>query len=309
MHEEWRERFRRRDRLALARLISRAARGDSMREVLHDLDPAAHSAKVAAITGSAGVGKSTLVGKLLEAVRTENRTVAVLACDPQSPISGGALLGDRYRMPSEPDEGVYIRSLSSPGGHGAVAEHLDVMIDLLERFGFDLILIETVGAGQGETAVRSLADCVVLLVQPETGDDLQWEKAGVLEIADVIGINKADLPGADHLESQVRNMLGLSGNSNAPIVRISGKTGEGISRLWETIRDFPARRGLQPRSDADLLKAASDRLAVDLKNAVRHGDGNIVRLLDDWRRRRIHQDAAVDRLLALLGKPREPVAK
>src|SRR5439155_19352956 len=105
-------------------------------------------------------------------------SIAVLACDPQSPLSGGALLGDRFRMPAQPDEGVFIRSLATPGGRGALAEHLDPMIRLLEAFGFDLVLVETVGAGQGDTSVRNLVDVVVLLLQPETGDDLQWEKAG-----------------------------------------------------------------------------------------------------------------------------------
>src|SRR5262249_59124141 len=106
--------------------------------------------------------------------------------------------------------GVFIRSRAPPGGQGAVAPRLDAMTRLLEAFGFDLILIETVGAGQGDTAVRDLADVVVLLLQPETGDDLQWEKAGLLEVADVVVIHKADLPGAEQIEAQVRTILGLS---------------------------------------------------------------------------------------------------
>src|SRR5204862_5291465 len=144
----------------------------------------------------AGVGKRSLSGKLIEVRRAAGLSVAVLACDPQSPLSGGALLGDRFRMPAQPDEGVFIRSLATPGGKGALAEHLDHMVRLLEAFGFDLILVETVGAGQGDTSVRDLVDVVVLLLQPETGDDLQWEKAGVLEVADLLVVHKADLPGA-----------------------------------------------------------------------------------------------------------------
>src|SRR5207244_8456315 len=105
------------------------------------------------------------------------------------------------------DEGVFIRSLATPGGQGGVAGHLDAMIRLLEAFGFDVVLIETVGSGQGDTAVHAVADVLVLLLQPETGDDLQWEKAGVLEVADVIFIQKADLPGAERAEAQVRAML------------------------------------------------------------------------------------------------------
>ena len=135
--------------------------------------------------------------------------------------AGGArLLGDRFRMPSRPDDdGVFIRSLAAAGGRGALADHLDALTRLLEAFGFDVGLIETVGAGQGDTAVRELADVVVLLVQPETGDELQWEKAGLLEVADVVVVHKADLPGADRVEAQVISTLSLSSGHVPPVLR------------------------------------------------------------------------------------------
>ncbi len=226
------DRFRRGDRLALARLLSLAARGESLPEIAAGLAAPAKPARVVAVTGGGGVGKSTLVGKLIGHIRGQGLKVAVLACDPQSPLSGGALLGDRFRMPSHPDdEGVFIRSLAAVSGRGAVAEHLGLMVRLLEAFGFDVVLIETVGAGQGDTAVRDLADVVVLLLQPETGDDLQWEKAGVLEVADVVVIHKADLPGADQALAQVRAALDLSGTRHVPVLRVSARTGEGIDAL------------------------------------------------------------------------------
>src|SRR5205807_3303754 len=126
-------------------------------------------ARVVAITGSGGVGRSTLAGKLIEQIRDAKQTVAVLACDPQSPLSGGALLGDRFRMPARPDDdGTFIRSLAAAGGQGALADHLPDLIRLLEAYGFEVVLIETVGAGQGDTAVRALVDVLVLLLQPET---------------------------------------------------------------------------------------------------------------------------------------------
>ena len=145
----------------------------------------------------------------------------MLACDPQSPLTGGALLGDRFRMPNRPaDDAVFIRSLATPGGAG-VAPNVDLMIDLLGRFGFDIVLLETVGAGQGDTAVRDLADVVVVLVQPETGDELQWEKAGLLEIADIVVVHKADLPSAERVESQLRELLNMPGCRSVPVVRVS----------------------------------------------------------------------------------------
>lgn len=263
MLNELLERFRQHDRLALARLLSLLTRGDKAEEIVAQLPPAAKLSRVVAITGSAGVGKSTLVGKLIELIRQEGKTVAVLACDPQSPVSGGALLGDRFRMPVQPDDGVFIRSLAAAGGLGAVAAHLDAMIQLLKSFGFDVILIETVGAGQGDTTVRGLADVVVLLLQPETGDDLQWEKAGVLEVADVIVVQKADLPGADFVEAQVRTTLSLSNGPAAPVLRVSAKTGEGLDQLWRTIEDCSSRR---PRHTS-----AGNHERSRLAEAVLHG--------------------------------------
>src|SRR5205823_9690604 len=178
------------------------------------------------------------------------------ACDPQSPLSGGALLGDRFRMPSQPDDGVFIRSLATAGGRGAVAGHLDALLRILEAFGFDVVLVETVGAGQGDTAVRELADVVVLLLQPETGDDLQWEKAGLLEVADVVAVHKADLPGAERVEAQVKAILGLSDRPPAPVVRVSAKSGEGVEALWEIVAGLSLRRQATGTRDAELLHAA-----------------------------------------------------
>ncbi len=275
MDEALLERFRRHDRLALARLLSLLARGQARDDVLAKLGPPAKPARVVAITGSAGVGKSTLVGKLIEHLRRSGQTVAVLACDPQSPLSGGALLGDRFRMPTQPDDGVFIRSLAAAAGQGAVARNLDAMIRLLEGFDFDVILIETVGAGQGDTAVHDLADVVVLLLQPETGDDLQWEKAGVLEIADVIAIQKADLPGAENVEAQVRAMLGLGNGRSVPVFRVSAKNDSGIEEMWRTIHACPLRRSEQrshhpdwPRLGETMLRITRERAeAVDRQKA------------------------------------------
>src|SRR5207245_10751057 len=213
------------------------------------------------ITGCGGVGKSTLVGKLIEQLRKNNMSVGVLACDPESPLTGGALLGDRFRMGAGPDDGVFIRSLAATSGRQAVAEHLDAVVRLCEQFGFDFVLIETVGAGQGDTAVRALVDVVVLLLQPETGDDLQWEKAGVLEVADVIVVHKADLPGAEQTAAQVRAALDIPGVRPIPVVRVSAKTGTGLEELWQAVEACPRRRDAKGEARRELLRLAQAELA------------------------------------------------
>jgi LAO/AO transport system ATPase len=219
----------------LSRLVSAEARGENP-----DVGnaPDARAPQVIAVTGGGGVGKSTLIGRLIEVMRAAGRKVAVLACDPRSPITGGALLGDRIRMPSRPDdEGLYIRSLATPSGHSGVAPHVDRIIDLFGRFGYDIVIVETVGAGQGDTAIREDADVVVVLVQPETGDELQWEKAGQLEIADVVVVHKSDLPSAAAVESQLRELLNLPGCRPVPVVPVSSSKNVGISELWSAIEN------------------------------------------------------------------------
>src|SRR4051812_17929562 len=203
--------------------------------------------------------------------------------DPQSPLSGGALLGDRFRMSSQPDDdGVFIRSLAALSGRGAIADHVDVMIRLLETFGFELVLVETVGAGQGDTAVHALADTVLLLVQPETGDDLQWEKAGIFEVADVVVVHKADLPGADRAAAQVRASLDLSSQSQVPVLRVSSRTGEGMETLWQTLLTQPRRRPAPVESDAEVLEEAQALLARRFVQA--REDARLQEILARWHR-------------------------
>jgi LAO/AO transport system kinase len=303
MDDQLLERFRTGDRLALARLLSLAARGDIGSDVLARLS-AATTGRVVAFTGSGGVGKSSLIGKSIEHLRKNNSKVAVLACDPQSPLSGGALLGDRFRMPSQPDDGVFIRSLAALSGHQAVADHLAVMVPLLQAFGFDFILIETVGSGQGDTAVRDLADVVVLLLQPETGDDLQWEKAGVLEVADIVVIHKADLPGAEQAAAQIRAALELSGGPEIPVLRVSTKSGDGLAALWETIRSCSSRRGTN-HSVGELLHLAQQRIAVQFARAEKGHEPALRELLDRWRDGRLPPQDAGAAVLAVLAN-RQP---
>jgi LAO/AO transport system kinase len=301
------ERFRRGDRLALARLVSLVARGEGVADILAAVGPPRKPARVVALTGGGGVGKSTLAGKLIELARRHGQTVAVLACDPQSPLSGGALLGDRFRMPAGPDDGVFIRSLAAAGGRGALAEHLDPLVRLLEAFGFDLVLVETVGAGQGDTAVRDLADVLVLLLQPETGDDLQWEKAGLLEVADVVVIHKADMPGTERVESQVLSSLGLSAAPAPPVLRVSARSGEGLDRLWEAISAIPLRRGRRAGA-RELLGRAQEALAARFAAAERGRNPQLQALLGRWQRGELQTEPAAAALLQLLGATRPATA-
>jgi LAO/AO transport system ATPase len=240
-------RFAQGDRRQLSWRLTQAAGGEGFStNSCNNEDMAAAGVRgqtrVIAVTGGGGVGKSTLIGKLIEVIRRAGHSVAVLACDPQSPFTGGALLGDRIRMPRRPDDdGVFIRSLATPSGQSGVAANVDLMIGLFDRFGFDTVIVETVGAGQGDTAIRDVADVVIVLVQPEMGDELQWEKAGQLEIADIVVVHKADLPSAERAFSQLRDLLNLPGCRSLPVIRVSSSKGLGVEELWAAVEACPGR--------------------------------------------------------------------
>jgi putative protein kinase ArgK-like GTPase of G3E family len=170
------------------------------------------------------------------------------------------------------------------------------MVELLQAFGFDLILLETVGAGQGDTAVRGIADVVVLLLQPEAGDDIQWEKAGLLEVADIAVIHKADLPGADRVEAQVRGLLNLPGCREVPVLRVSASKGEGLAELLQLITQLPSRRTPPDANGRALLRLAQERLAERYRS---HSD-RLQPLLDRWRRHELDDEQAVAELLRAL---------
>jgi len=197
------------DRLALARLLTAVENRTSVAEAaLRKLYPTAGNAHLVGITGPPGSGKSTLVAALIAEVRKAGRSVAVIAVDPSSPITGGALLGDRVRMQSYAGDGdVFIRSMASRGHAGGLAATSTAAAAVLDAAGFDLILIETVGTGQSEVEVAAAADTTVVLEAPEMGDEVQAIKAGLLEVADLVVVNKGDKPGAQRTAAQLRAML------------------------------------------------------------------------------------------------------
>jgi LAO/AO transport system ATPase len=287
-------------RRQLSRLLSQASRGEPMAAALAALPPATKQPLVLAITGSGGVGKSSLIGRLIPIIRKDRKTVAVLACDPESPVTGGALLGDRFRLASDSlDDGVFVRSLATPSGQESVAQYLPVMVEIVSRFGFDIILIETVGAGQGDVAVRECSDRTVLLLQPESGDDLQWEKAGILEVADVVVIHKADLPGAEQTESQIKSMLELGAHREVPVLRVSSKDAGSVSHLWELLSSSKARSERPGDVASRLSRQAHQQLDRWLRRAQTSGDPAWLALMERSRAGSLSDEQAAAQMLAL----------
>ena len=190
------------------------------------------------LTGPPGAGKSTLAAALVGLLREAGERVAVVAVDPSSPISGGALLGDRVRMQVwATDPGVYVRSMASRGASGGLAPAVPDAVRLLAAAGWSQVLVETVGVGQGEVDVASVADTTVVLVTPGWGDDLQAEKAGVLEVADVFVVNKADRPDAAEARGHLEGMLALAPRADwrPPVLEVTATTGAGVAELWSAI--------------------------------------------------------------------------
>lgn len=233
------QRFLQGDRRALARILTRVENEtEEGREYVRALFSRSGRAHTVGITGSAGSGKSTVTGALAAEWRRRGKQVGIVAVDPSSPFTHGALLGDRIRMHDLAlDPGVYVRSMASRGALGGLAPALNDVVAVMDAFGFDVIIIETVGAGQDEVEIAGTALTTVLINNPGTGDDIQAMKAGIIEIADILVVNKADLPGADTLVSQLQALLTLApqGARRPPILRTIATTGEGIPALADAI--------------------------------------------------------------------------
>ncbi|MEA2608890.1 MAG: GTPase [Chloroflexota bacterium] len=305
------------DRLALARLLTAVENRTQVGEAaLRRLYPTAGRAHLVGITGPPGSGKSTLVAALIAEVRRAGRTVAVIAVDPSSPITGGALLGDRVRMQAHAADGdVFIRSMAARGHAGGLASTSTAAAAVLDAAGFDLILIETVGTGQSEVEVAAAADTTVVLEAPEMGDEVQAIKAGLLEVADLVVVNKGDKPGAQRTAAQLRAMLVASAGRDSdpsrprpkrPEVMITtAATGDGVPELLAALDRHRAagREGGSrssgsrlARAEAQVWAVVADRLRERLRDPE-HTEATAATLAE-VADHRLDPFAAADRLLA-----------
>jgi LAO/AO transport system kinase len=296
------------DRRALARAITLVENSDPLAyELVRDLYPETGHAYAVGVTGPPGVGKSSLISALVRHVRSRERTVGVISVDPSSPFSKGALLGDRIRLSDHfLDPGVFIRSMGTRGHLGGLAEATLQALLLLDAAGRDVIFLETVGTGQSEIEVIGVADTVLLVLMPGSGDSVQALKAGIMEIPDVIAVNKREHPAAKTMLNEVRSILALDMESEwrPPIVLTEAIKSEGIEELWQQVaahREHLESNGLlddrRRRNLArEVFSVASARAKTHLEQAV-GDDPELRRLLDEVQQRELDPLTAVREIL------------
>lgn len=271
--QNWIGRVRSGDLRALARAITSVENRDpGALELLKGLFPHSGRAKVIGLTGSPGAGKSTLVDQLAREFRKHNQTVGIIAVDPTSPYTGGAILGDRIRMQAHfSDPGIYIRSMATRGSLGGLAQATADVATVLDASGREIILIETVGVGQDEVDIVRLADVTVVILVPGMGDDVQSIKAGIMEIADVFVINKSDREGAERVEREIKAMQSLAtraDNWTPPVVKTVASEGKGVAELAAALSryyEFTEQNGLAQKKRAENWR---DRLLEMLRDSL-----------------------------------------
>jgi LAO/AO transport system kinase len=313
------ERFARGDRLALARLVTLVEnRAAEVSRVMEQIYSRTGQAYIIGLTGAPGAGKSTLVNRLIAKYRAQDKLVAVLAIDPSSPFSGGAVLGDRVRMTDHyKDPGVYIRSLSSRGHHGGLSRAAREVVKLLDAFGHHIVMIETVGVGQTELSVMDLADTTVVVTVPEGGDGVQVMKAGLNEIADLFVVNKADRDGAERIKAELELSVHLRppGGWRPPVVLTQAANDIGVDVLVSAIerhREYllahqdPAR--VRERRAREFLEVLASEMEERTMRALKAGADGAQAVLDEVQagalnpysatRQVIHDSAMMAELLA-----------
>ena len=271
------------NRRALAKLLSAVEEGDVNAETL-GLKNHLDDGTIIGVTGAPGVGKSCLIEKLLSHWSNQGLKVGVIAVDPSSPLSGGALLGDRIRMESaDSNPNVFVRSFATRNQPGGLPVAVGLASNLMRNSGYDIVLIETVGAGQAEIRIVSFADRVVLIESPSRGDLIQAEKAGMMELADLIIVNKSDLEGAERAASEIQTALEISGKP-PPVLLASAKNGEGIEEFASKLKSLPVKSGAEMARARERLLAAWDSALLsrddisDIINGLIKEDSNA----EDW---------------------------
>jgi LAO/AO transport system kinase len=301
------------DRRAVARLISLVEDGaPEASEVIREVYPLTGHASTIGLTGSPGAGKSSLIDGLVTFARKEDKSVGVIACDPTSPFSGGALLGDRVRMQTHAlDQNVFIRSMATRGHLGGLSLAAPEAMRVLEAAGSDVVIVETVGVGQSEVEVAKQADTTIVVLAPGMGDAIQAAKAGVLEIADIFCVNKSDKSGANETARDIRGMLetghGRDPSWEIPVVITSATEGMGFDALWGAIRSheehlkgegrLEARR--RERFSAEIREIVGERLKAALEQAA--GADVFEKLTDDVLARKLDPYSAAEELLTRFG--------
>jgi len=299
------EKLKKKDIRAVARLLTLIENEDEEAErILKKIWKSTGNSYIIGITGPPGAGKSTIVDLLSKMALEKGHKVGVLAVDPTSPFSGGAVLGDRLRMTSSQDTGIFIRSVASRGHLGGLAATTRYMINAIEMLGNDLTLVETVGAGQGDVEIVQIADTTIVVEVPGLGDEVQAQKAGILEIGDILVVNKGDRPGSDRLSRELQMMLSLGEEKEwmPPIVTTTATTGEGFEKLWKEIEKHKKYLGNEKKNEMrlkrinyELQSQVSQKLFTDKMSQI--GKSEIPNIAEDIMKRKIDPLSAVEKII------------